>query len=175
MKKLLTGLVSVCAVIMIAIFVTGCGVTTLDAQAGTKVTAPTITNWYVYEEKDRLDTSVNVDFDQVKIDDIVSIKFTIYNNDDVLGTALSEGDNLVALLTDCEQYWNNTGDYKDTTGVRTISCAFTEAATANDNGEWNRSACTAKKPDIPTNLKVEIVVKKDANNNLRYTVNSNAG
>lgn len=171
-KKLKTIVLSV-LFLVVGFAIVGCGANVTDAEVGTKVTAPTITNWYVYEEKDRLDTSVNIDFDQIKIDDIVSIKFIIYDNDTELGSAISENKNLETLFKDCEQYWNNTGDYKDTTGVRTLSCAFTKSDKAIDNGYWYRTACIATKPNVPTNLKVEVVVKKDDANNLRYTVNSN--
>lgn len=171
MKKIFKGSVIFACVLICCLLLTACGnkVKITDGELGTKLSSATITSWYGTENQ-YLDTSVNIDFDQIDIENIVSVKFTLANDDAVLGTAISEGENLATLLADCEQYWNNTGDYKDTTGVRTMSCAFSNRTTESDNGYWVRSACSATNASVPSDLKVEVIVSVDSTNQTRYTI-----
>lgn len=89
-----------------------------------------------------LDTSVGIDFDTIKITDITSIRFDLYRDDEKMGSAVSEGENLATLFGDCAQYWE-AEDWKAVTGTRTLSNAFKTRTEEEDNGFWVRSACTA--------------------------------
>ena len=129
------------------------------------VTMPTVTNWYKYDGEDYLDTGVKIDFDNIKIEDVSKITFALLQDDKVIGTAVSEGENLVSLFRDCNQYWNNvSGDdgWKSTTGTRDLSCAFKNRTEEQDNGFWVRSACDidAYKADKqPNGLRVLVTTK----------------
>lgn len=123
-----------------------------------KVFGANITGWYG-EDNAYLDTSVNFNFDSIQITDINSVKFSLYQNGILMGTALSNGENLVNLLKDCAQYWEKTADtYTEVKGIRIMSSAFKNRTEANDNGYWLRSECAATNTSIPNGLVVEVVV-----------------
>ncbi|MGI1659841.1 MAG: cell wall-binding repeat-containing protein [Desulfitobacterium sp.] len=129
-----------------------------------KVFGANITSWYG-EGNQLLDTSVNFDFDIINVSDIDSIKFSLCNNDELLGTRLSTGANLVTLLKDCAQYWEKTADtYTKVKGKRTMSAAFSTRTEQNDNSYWISSPCTATNAYIPNRLVVEVFV-----DNVTYT------
>ncbi len=156
MKKLASALKMLCLVLLAGVLLAGCGLTTVDG--GNIVHQATITSWYG-DNNQYLDTSVNINFDEIKVSDIKKITFTLKEGDEVLGNAVSEGDNLVTLLKDCAQYWGATADtYTEVTGDRTISCAFSTRTEENDNGYWVRSKCTATNAKVPDGLEVRVVV-----------------
>ncbi|AGA70553.1 cell wall-binding protein [Desulfitobacterium dichloroeliminans LMG P-21439] len=122
-----------------------------------KVFGANITSWYGDENK-YLDTSIYFDFDIVNVSDIDSIKFSLYNNNELLGTRFSNGDNLVNLLKDCAQYWEKSADtYTEVKGKRTMSAAFSTRTEESNNSYWISSACTATNASVPNQLVVEVV------------------
>ena len=148
---------SICLVLFAGVLMVGCGMTTKDG--GTLVHTPTITNWYEYESEQYLDTSININFDEINIEDITKITFELYDGDTLLGNAVSEGENLETLLKDCAQYWGATAEtYTEVTGDRTLSCAFQPRTESEDNGFWVRSECTAVTTEVPDKLVVKVVV-----------------
>ena len=148
---------SICLVLFAGVLMVGCGITTKDG--GTLVHTPTITNWYEYEGEQYLDTSITINFDEINVEDIKKITFELYNDDTLLGNAVSEGENLVTLLKDCAQYWEATADtYTEVTGNRILSCAFQPRTETEDNGFWVRSKCTAVVDEVPNKLVVKVVV-----------------
>ncbi|MGN1212998.1 MAG: hypothetical protein ACI4TZ_03045, partial [Christensenellales bacterium] len=133
-----------------------------------KVHSATITNWYEYSGENYIDTSVNINFDEIDIAKIDKVVFEIYKDNEVVGSAVSENDNLTTLLKDCAQYWDKTADtYLEVTGDRTMSCAFKTRTEANDNGYWVRSKCSLQNPELPTKLVVSVFVE-----NTKYVVSS---
>jgi hypothetical protein len=123
-----------------------------------KVLGANITGWYG-NNNTYLDTSVNFDFDKIRISDIDSVKFSLYQDDTLLGTRLSTGANFITLLKDCAQYWGKTADtYSTITGNRVMSAAFMNRTEGSDNGFWASSICTATSASLPNGLVVEVVV-----------------
>lgn len=118
----------------------------------------TITSWYGSDNQ-YLDTSVNFNFDNINISDIDMITFELYQGNELLGNAISTGNNLVTLFEDCAQYWEIETDetYLDVSGNRTLSCAFSTRTEANDNGYWVRSTCTATSDNTPNRLIVKVL------------------
>lgn len=169
MKKILKIVSVLSLALVLGLGLAGCG-GLAEVDGGTIVHEATITNWYDYNSESYLDTSVNIDFDQIKVEDIKKIEFTIYVENEVAGTAVSEGENLTTLLKDCAQYWDKTAEtYTEVTGDRTISCAFKTRLQSEDNGFWVRSASSITSPTIPTQLKVVVET-----NSTRYTTYKNA-
>ena len=167
MKKFANIVKSLCLVLLAGVLLAGCGdPTPTVVDGGDIVHAPTITSWYDGGNGTRLlDTSVNIDFDQVKIADVDKITFILKDGDEVLGTAVSKGENLETLLEDCASYWATVENpeeyydsYLDVKGDRIISCAFATRTEENDNGYWVRSACTATDGVVPDGLEVRVVV-----------------
>lgn len=161
-KKLSSILVSALAVLSILILgftLAGCGETTPTQKTDeTKVHLANITSWYDYEGTQYLDTSVNINFDNLDIADIEKITFELYQDDELLGNAVSEGENLTTLLKDCAQYWDETEDtYLEVKGDRTISNAFTTRTEEEDNGFWVRSECSATPDSVPNHLVVKVL------------------
>ena len=157
MKKFVKLFTSLCLVLLAGVMLAGCGLETKDG--GTTVHNATITSWYEYENEKYLDTSVNINFDDVKITEVKKVTFELYNGDTLLGNAVSEGKNLEKLLKDCAQYWDKTADtYTEVTGDRIMSCAFKTRTESSDNGFWVRSKCTATESSVPEKLVVKVVV-----------------
>ena len=161
-KKLSSILVSALAVLSILILgftLAGCEETTPTQKTDeTKVHLANITSWYDYEGTQYLDTSVNINFDNLDIADIEKITFELYQDDELLGNAVSEGENLTTLLKDCAQYWDETEDtYLEVKGDRTISNAFTTRTEEEDNGFWVRSECSATPDSVPNHLVVKVL------------------
>ena len=95
----------------------------------------TITSWYGADNA-FLDTSVNINFDNIDISEIKSVKFSLYNDEVLLGTKVSTGSNLVTLLKDSAQYWGQTeATYKNVKGLRILSSAFKTSDKVVD-GYW---------------------------------------
>lgn len=158
MKKLLKICSCLSLALIMAFGLAACG-EVAEVDGGTKVHAVTVTSWY--SDDTYLDTSVNINFDEVKIADVTKVEFIAYVDGKVVGNAVSEGKNLVTLLKDCAQYWEQTAaTYLETTGDRTMSCAFKTRTAEEDNGYWVRSACTLSAPTLPTQLKVIVTVDK---------------
>lgn len=156
--SLFAGIFAVLAIVLFGFILTGCGDVTQETDE-TKVHSANITSWYEYDGAQYLDTSVNINFDNLNIADIDKITFELYQDDQLLGDAVSEGDNLVTLLKDCAQYWEQTEDtYLEVKGDRTISCAFTTRTETNDNGFWVRSECSATPENVPNKLVVKVLV-----------------
>ena len=80
------------------------------------------------------------------LDDLTSAK--------VLGSALSEGENLERLLADCQQYW------PEQNGILQLSCAFKYLEEEENNTYWVRSAfaVTAYDEVQPQALRVTITL-----------------
>ena len=160
-SKRITLIASIFAVISILLFgfiLTGCGDDVTQEVDETKVHTANITSWYDYEGTQYLDTSVNINFDNLDIADIERITIELYQDDQLLGNAVSEGDNLVTLFKDCAQYWEATAaTYLEVKGDRIISCAFTTRDEENDNGFWVRSECSATPASVPNKLIVKVL------------------
>ena len=141
MKKFITALSSACMVLMAGVLVTACGggdeITHKDG--GTALYGASITNWWAPAETQgtqTIDTSVTLNFDEIKIGDVKKISFEIFDGDTSLGTAVSEGEKLKALFDEAKLYWTKTdgdGNYKagdDYTTItgdhRPLSCNFYE-------------------------------------------------
>lgn len=106
-----------------------------------------------------MDTSVNINFNNIPISNIDSIKFSLYNGSTLLGTRTSSGDNLVNLLKDSAQYWEKSVDtYTGVKGIRTVSTAFMKRLVDDDNRYWKSSAINIYHTSIPDVLLVEVVV-----------------
>ena len=167
MKKITKILSCICLVMFACVMFVACDASLQTQDGGTKVHAATITSWYEYEGVNYLDTSVNINFDEVSISNVKKITFEIYNENTLLGNAVSEGENLVNLLKDAAQYWEQTADtYLEVTGDRILSCAFKNRTEQADNGYWVRSKCTATENEIPDKLVVKVVV-----GNIEYVTN----
>lgn len=157
-STLFAGIFAVLAVVLFSFILTGCGKVTQETDE-TKVHTANITSWYDYEETKYLDTSVNINFDNLDIADIDKITFELYQDEELLGNAVSEGENLVTLLKNCAQYWEQTADtYLEVKGDRIISCAFTTRAEEEDNGYWVRSECSATPDSTPNRLVAKVLV-----------------
>ena len=168
MKKFLKCFTTICMVLFMGILLVACEEPLQKQDGGTKVHMPTITSWYEYEQESYLDTSVNINFDEIKIADIKKITFELYDGETLLGNAVSEGNNLVSLLKDAANYWEQTEErYLDVTGDRTLSCAFKTRTEQADNGFWVRSKCTATPEEVPDGLIVKVVV-----GNIEYTTSN---
>lgn len=167
---------TVLAVIMVAIFgimLVGCGEDKINQiEDDTIVHSATVTSWWDYTVDARgLDTSVNINFDNLDIQDIDRITFEIYDEEALLGNAISEGDNLTNLLKECAQYWDASEDtYLEVKGDRILSCAFLTLDEETDDEMWVRSACSLTEPELPTKL----VVKVLAGNNEYISTYENA-
>lgn len=162
MKKISKILLSISLALLCCLSFAGCMENYIQVDGGTKVHTPTITNWYTYENVKYLDTSVNINFSEIKVADIKRITFELYKDDTLLGNAVSEGKNLETLLKDCAQYWDKTADtYTEVTGDRVLSCAFKERTEKEDNGFWVRSKCTATESNTGNVLKVKVYVGKN--------------
>lgn len=163
-SKRITVIASIIAIVSILLFgliLTGCGEKENITQTTdeTKVHTANITSWYPYEGVDYLDTSVNINFDNVDIAEIDRITIELYQDDELLGNAISEGDNLVTLWKDCARYWEATAEtYLEVKGDRTVSCAFTTRAEEEDNGFWVRSECSATPETTPNKLVAKVLV-----------------
>lgn len=131
---------------------------TLDG--GTKLFGANITSWYEGSDNVKyLDTSVTINFDEIDISEISKIKFELYQDDTLLGNAVSEGNNLISLLKNCANYWGKDEDtYLEVVGERILSCAFRPREESGDNGYWIRSKCTASVNSVPNGLKVTITL-----------------
>lgn len=104
-----------------------------------------------------LDTTVNIDFDKVDVLEIESITFEILDNGQLLGSAISKGENLEHLLKYCSTFWGQTpSTYTSVTGQRTLTCKFRELQTTHDNGYWIRSPLSANQEVLPSTVRVTL-------------------
>lgn len=150
----------ICLILLNSFILYACEVETQDG--GTKLYDANISSWYQgTDEIMYLDTSVKINFDEINILEIKKIIFKIYDNENVIGSAISEGKNLTSLLQNCATYWDKTPQtYNEVTGERILSCAFRTREEAGDNGYWVRSKCSATTEKIPNKLVVTILLKE---------------
>lgn len=157
--SIIAGIMAVLSVVLLGFALAGCGETVTTKEDETKVHSAVVTSWWqAQEDRKGLDTSVNINFDNLNIEDIDKITFEIYQDDEIIGSAVSEGENLTNLLKDCAQYWDETEEtYLEVTGDRTISCAFFTLNEEENDDFWVRSACSIEEPEVPTNLIVKVL------------------
>lgn len=153
-------------------FCFACAEPIAEIENKTQLLNPTVAGWYKNNEEIKIDTYIKIDFDQIKISQIQSIKFFLYKGTKLLGTATSQKDNLNTLLTNQQVYWLNTGNYEDTVGIQTLSCGFYASKKKSDDGEWQRTACYVNYPETPNYLKAYIIVR-EYGKLVRYTVSNN--
>lgn len=169
-KKISLSILSVVAMLLCLTFVlTGCkGDDITPKNDATILYGANYTNWYEYNSENYLDTSVTINFDKIKVEDIDKVTFEIYNGETLLGNAVSKGNNLETLLKDCAQYWDKTADtYLEVKGARIMSCAFKTRAEEEDNNYWVRSKCTIEEGNLPSHVVVKMLV-----GNVEYVTSS---
>lgn len=111
-----------------------------------------LTDWYEKNENHYLDTSVTFDNKAVPYDTWKRVSFTVYRGEEVIGSAVSTGENLVELLGECAEDWTNKES------ALTLSCPFMNRPKSADNGKWIYSAfaLTHEDENQADGLKVEI-------------------
>lgn len=162
MKKFATRLAVACMMAVVGLTFMACdGVQTKDG--GNLVHDASLTGWRNYQGEETgnqqynlLDTSVVINFDQLKITDIDKITFQLYKNDDLLGSAESENEKLNALFEECLKYWKDGEQHafdavSDVRGNQTLSCNFytlenPEEAVFDDI--WTYSANSVKQGEV---------------------------
>ncbi|MBO5884423.1 MAG: hypothetical protein J6Q51_01360 [Clostridia bacterium] len=161
MKNVFKNCISVCLLIFSPFVFFACNQTE-RFDGGTKLYNAKISSWYDGTDGVKyLDTSVKINFDEMEISKIEKITFELYQDDILLGNAISQGENLVTLLKDCANYWDKSSDtYLEVTGKRVLSCAFRPREKEGDNGYWIRSKCTVSTDLIPNKLIVRVLLDK---------------
>lgn len=139
--------------LMLTIF---CGFT--NSNEG--ICCPTINKWERNGTAYYLDTTVKIDFDKVNACDIKSITFEIYDNESLLGSAVSSGENLDNLLCYCAKFWDANG-CDDIRGVRTLTCKFRANSKTHDNGYWVRTDFSGDNEKLPSTIKVILQTEND--------------
>lgn len=174
MKKMLKNCMSFCFLIFSPFVFYACNhAERLDG--GTKLYNANISSWYDGTDGVKyLDTSVKINFDEINISEIKKITFELYQDNTLLGNAISQGENLITLLKDCANYWDKSSEtYLEVTGERVLSCAFRPREQKGDNGYWIRSKCTATVDVVPNKLMVRVLLDK-VEFETSYIVNKNA-
>ena len=158
MKKILISLFSI---ILLLCFV-GCEPKIIESENNNHISNPTISNWIEEDNKYKLNTFINIDFNKISWENIENIKFFIYFGTRLVGTAESSGANLDNLLMDIPD-----------SGIQVISCNFYKIKEKKqDDKKWVRSYCNIEYPEVANYLKVTVVERKNGKL-VRYTTSNN--
>lgn len=165
MKKFATKVAVACMAAVAGLTFMACGgVETKDG--GTLVHDASLTGWRSYQGEETgnkqynlLDTSVVINFDELKIGDIDKITFELYKNDDMFGNAVSENEKLDALFQECLKYWKDSEQHtfdavSDVRGNQTLSCNFYTLENPDEavfDDIWTYSANSVKQGQVEAN------------------------
>lgn len=150
MKKIAKKIILCFSFILLVPFFYGCG----EKEIITDKTTAKISNWYVFDEVNYFDTSVTFDNSNVSYITWEKVTFTLYKaNQEVLGNAVSEGENLDALLEDSKKYWST-----EQTQL-TLNNAFRARTQSEDNGYWVRSKMEIEDNSDLSGLKLVVEIE----------------
>lgn len=121
---------------------------------------PTINKWERNGTAYYLDTTVKIDFDKVEACDIKSITFEIYDDENLLGSAVSSGENLENLLCYSAKFWD-ASDCNNIKGLRILTCKFRANSKSYDNGYWVRTDFSGSNDKLPSSIKVTLKTEND--------------
>ena len=160
MKKLAKLILSTILIVVASVAFVGCkdkekDVVITTVGGGTNVYGALVGTWREGDNAEMyLSTSVNINCDTISISNISKITFQLYNDDILLGTAISEGANLVRLV----QNHKEESNLEELTGEQTLNCQFKADSSGYDDGMWVRSDCVGTAVDLPDKLVVRVLV-----------------
>ena len=162
MKKIYKLFIIVLFLLISTTYLIGCQPKIVEAKNDNHISNPTISNWIEKDNKYKLNTFINIDFNKISWDNIENIKFFIYFGTRLVGTAESSGANLDNLLMDIPD-----------DGIQVINCDFYKIKKKKeDDNKWIRSYCNIEYPEVANYLKVTVVERKDGKL-VRYTTSNN--
>ena len=126
------------------------GILGFSAGGHLTCTAGTMYDFEAYPKTDDIDNFS----DTIAITNISKITFQLYNDDVLLGTAISEGANLGRLVQNHKEEFN----LQEVTGEQTLNCQFKADSSGYDNGMWVYSDCVGSAADLPDKLVVKVLV-----------------
>ena len=160
MKKLAKLILSTILIVVASVAFVGCKDKEKDivintVAGGTNVYGALVATWREGDDAEMyLRTSVNINCDTIAITNISKITFQLYNDDVLLGTAISEGANLGRLVQNHKEEFN----LQEVTGEQTLNCQFKADSSGYDNGMWVYSDCVGSAADLPDKLVVKVLV-----------------